>query len=61
MAPASSLYFNDAAWLAGGGLRLVHPDIPNSVAERLGSRSLRFHHQVRRAVHNLRLIDPHCV
>ena len=47
MAPAASLHFNDAPWLAeGSGLRLAHPDIPTAVAERLGSRSLRYQHQV---------------
>ena len=47
MAPAASLHFNDAPWLAeGSGLRLAHPDVPAAVAERLGARSLRYQHQV---------------
>lgn len=41
MAPASRLYFNDASWLEAEGVRLVHPALPNSVAECLGAKSLR--------------------
>jgi hypothetical protein len=39
-------FFDDAPWLAGGGQRLVHADIPKQVAEALGCQSLRYHHQV---------------
>ena len=38
---AGSLHFNDAAWLDTSGMRLVHPDMPQQVAEALGVRSLR--------------------
>ncbi len=41
MAPASQLHVNDASWLDAGGLRLVHPGLPDSVAEMLGVKSLR--------------------
>lgn len=48
LAPATDLIYNDASWLASGeeGLRLVHETVPNSAAERLGARSLRFMHVV---------------
>lgn len=42
---AEDLVFNDASWLAGDGEtgpRLVHPDVSNEVAEKLGARSLRY-------------------
>jgi sacsin len=42
---ADDLVFNDAAWLADDGEtgpRLVHPDVQNEVAEKLGARSLRY-------------------
>ncbi|BDA44284.1 probable Sacsin [Coccomyxa sp. Obi] len=46
MAVSRHIFFDDAPWLAGSGQRLVHPDIPNDVAEALGAQSLRYHHQV---------------
>ncbi len=42
MAPAGQLHVNDASWLDAGGLRLVHPGLPDSVAEMLGVKSLRW-------------------
>lgn len=49
MAPAASLYFNDAPWLLESqrqegraeGLRLVHPDVSLAAAALLGGRSIR--------------------
>ncbi len=49
MVPSRHIFFDDAPWLAGSGQRLVHPDIPNDVAEALGAQSLRYHHQVSHA------------
>lgn len=46
MAPAQSLFVNDADWLPAGTARLVHAAIKVATAEALGARSLRFHHQV---------------
>ena len=37
--------YDDAQWLTGGGredLRVAHADLPHSVAERLGLKSLRY-------------------
>ena len=47
MASRLTLYYNDADWLVDQDLRLVHPNILNSVAQQLGVQSLRYHHQVR--------------
>ena len=47
MAPASACFFNDAAWLDSGDLRMVCPSIDNGTAELLGCKSLRIQHQVR--------------
>lgn len=47
MAPASTCFFNDAAWLDSGDLRMVYPSIDNGTAELLGCKSLRIQHQVR--------------
>ena len=46
MAPTSVCFFNDAAWLDAGDLRMVHPSIDNGTAELLGCKSLRIQHQV---------------
>lgn len=46
MAVSRHIFFDDAPWLAGSGQRMVHPDVPNGVAEALGCQSLRYHHQV---------------
>jgi hypothetical protein len=46
LAHATALHYNDADWLGGDGLRLIHPDIPLDLAETLGVVSLRLHHQV---------------
>lgn len=46
--PAKDLVYNDAPWLAksvaglAGMRRLVHPEIENELAERLGAKSLRY-------------------
>lgn len=45
LAPASACFFNDAAWLDAGDLRMMHPQIDNSTAELLGCKSLRVQHQ----------------
>jgi sacsin len=42
--PASQLLFNDASWLSLDGrddLKVAHPDVSSSAAEKLGARSLR--------------------
>jgi hypothetical protein len=46
MQPASSLFFNDAPWLAADCLPMLHPSIATATAELLGAQSLRYHHQV---------------
>ena len=46
MIQATACFFNDASWLDAGDLRMVHPDIDNSVAELLGCKSLRIQHLV---------------
>lgn len=45
MAPAGSLFVDDAPWLGREGLRMVHPSLPPEVAQPLGAQSLRYHHQ----------------
>ncbi|KAL2612990.1 hypothetical protein R1flu_024682 [Riccia fluitans] len=45
LVPAKDLVYNDAPWLAksvSGMRRLVHPDIDNELADRLGAKSLRY-------------------
>eukprot|EP00803_Ostreobium_quekettii_P010692 evm.model.scf_230.1 EVM.evm.TU.scf_230.1 scf_230:55-29919(-) len=46
MVVSSQLFFNDAPWLEGAELRMIHPEIDNAIAEDMGARSLRYHHQV---------------
>lgn len=44
LVPASQLLFNDASWLSLEGrddLKVCHPDISTTAAEKLGARSLR--------------------
>lgn len=48
LVPAKDLVYNDAPWLAksvlgmAGMRRLVHPDIENDLADKLGAKSLRY-------------------
>ena len=52
-----ALHFNDADWLVTEGMQLVHPKIPNYVAQQLGVQSLRYHHQVATLQHQLQAVS----
>ncbi|GIM06471.1 hypothetical protein Vretimale_10715, partial [Volvox reticuliferus] len=46
MTPSPELFFNDAEWLDARGIEMAHGALPQSTAEALGVRSLRYAHEV---------------